>query len=132
MERLINSGNLMDCIDIEAAPQQIDFGDIAGNVGNGTANWPGMNGEAYRPFEEMQNQTGTLPGMSYGSAFLEQGQNATFRPPSLDDYTNATIPSGSGYVDRFQEQTGAINNQTAQYQGCMPGTGNGDKEEIKD
>lgn len=118
----------MHAIDIESAPQ-IDITNIGGqfeNVQNTTNGWPGMNGGAgYRPFEEMGNQTGSMPGMNIGTGYYEQFQNQSYTlpsPPSMGDFSNTTVPTGSGYVDRIQGQTGAINNQTAQYQGCMPTT----------
>lgn len=65
----------------------------------------------------MQNRTDGIPGYGY-----------------IGDLSNSSMPSGAGYIDRIQDQTGNINNQTSQIQGLVPGSvgggedANGDKK----
>ena len=92
-------------------------GGIGGISGGGT-------GGGYKPFEEMQNQTGSMPGGNYYGHFQNQTLNLP-PPPSMGDVSNTTIPTGSGYIDRVQTGTGNLNNQTSQYQNCVAGNGNG-------
>lgn len=101
-------------LEIASAPQRIpDIGNPFGNFDNQTGFIPGMNGGSINPGDMMQNRTDGLPGYNY----YEEIQSQTFMPSIGGDESNST---GNGLFDRFQGQTGNLNNQTSQVQGCVP------------